>query len=145
MTARRHVLALTAAVLLAVSMFLTVAPSAHASARSKAYWALKWAESKTGAWYCFGGTGPCYDCSGLVMSAFNHVGFGLPRTTYAMLASGRIYQVSARSARQGDLVFWGNFHVEIKTLHGTFGAQQTGTRVGWHRIWGAPTYWRIRY
>jgi cell wall-associated NlpC family hydrolase len=122
------------------------APKAGASARSTAWQALKWAEGKAGCWYSYGGTSCSqgYDCSGLVMSAFAHEGYSLPRTTEEMLASGRIYQVSWRDRRQGDLLFWGSSHVELVTEHGSFGAQQSGTRVGWHSLWGSPTVWRIR-
>jgi cell wall-associated NlpC family hydrolase len=137
-----------AAALLALGILALAgpAPKASASARSTAWQALKWAEGKAGCWYSYGGTSCSqgYDCSGLVMSAFNHVGYGLPRTTGEMLASGRIYQIPWRDRRQGDLLFWGNYHVELVTKHASFGAQQSGTRVGWHRLWGSPTVWRIR-
>jgi cell wall-associated NlpC family hydrolase len=122
------------------------AAPASASARSVSYSALNWAEGKAGCWYSYGGTSCAqgYDCSGLVMSALNHAGYGMPRTTGQMLSSGRIYRIPASQRRRGDLVFWGNYHVEFVTMHGSFGAQQPGTRVGWHRLWGSPTYWRIR-
>lgn len=147
---RTRLIVLLTALLVALGLFAVLgSPSeAHAStrpARSIEYAALKWAEShERGAWYCWGGTGPCYDCSGAVMEAFAHVGFSLARDTYEMLASGRIYEVPWRDRRQGDLIFWGNYHVELATQHGSFGAQQSGTQVGWHRLWGSPTVWRIR-
>lgn len=117
---------------------------ADASVRATRVSALQWAERQAGAWYQWGGTGPGYDCSGLVLEAYLHAGFRLPRTTGQMLASGRIYRIPASARQRGDLVFWGNYHVELVTRHGTFGAQQSGTRVGWHRLWGSPTFWRIR-
>jgi cell wall-associated NlpC family hydrolase len=146
---RAHVriMVLLAALLLALGILALTAPApkAAASARTVSWSALKWAEAhETGAWYCWGGTGGCYDCSGAVMSALVHTGYSMPRTTYQMLASGRIYRVAWRDRRPGDLYFWGNYHVEFVTLHGSFGAQQSGTRVGWHRLWGSPTVWRIR-
>lgn len=138
------ILALTLLVAALIAI-LNTPSQADASARSTGYAALKWAEShETGHPYVWGGTGPGYDCSGAVMEAFAHVGFGLPRTTYEMIASGRIYEVPWRDRRQGDLAFWGDYHVELITQHGTFGAQNSGTVVGWHRLWGAPTAWRIR-
>lgn len=131
--------------LLAVLQSPSRADASTRPARSIEYAALKWAEShEKGHPYVWGGTGPGYDCSGAVMTAFAKVGFSLPRTTYEMIASGRIYQVPWRDRRQGDLAFWGDYHVELITQHGTFGAQQSGTLVGWHRLWGAPTAWRIR-
>jgi hypothetical protein len=80
------------------------------------------------------------------MAAFAHEGYGLPHSTYSMLASGRIYQIPASHRRQGDLAFYGSGHVELVTRHGTFGALDPGTRIGWHRPsgWWHPTsYWRI--
>lgn len=139
---------LTALVILGILALLAPAPKAGASVRSArtvSHSALKWAERhETGAWYCWGGTGPCYDCSGAVFEAFLHEGLNLGRDTYEMLASGRIYQVPWRDRRPGDLYFWGSYHVEFVTHHGSFGAQQSGTRVSWHRLWGNPAVYRIR-
>jgi hypothetical protein len=131
---------------LSAAIMIAKPGKAGASVRATRVTALKWAEGKAGCWYAYGGTSCAqgYDCSGLVMSAFSHAGYSLPRTTGEMLASGRIYRIAASQRRQGDLAFWGSCHVELVTLHGTFGAQQSGTRVGWHRLWGSPTFWRIR-
>lgn len=139
-----------AAIMLALGiMALTAsAPAAHASVRTKSWSALKWAERQAGKWYCWGGAGPsCFDCSGLVMAAYAAMGYPLPHPTYAMLASGRIYQIPSSQKRQGDLAFYGTGHVELVTKHGTFGALETGTQIGWHRPsgWWQPTmYFRIR-
>lgn len=125
----------------------TATRSASLSARhvaSLSHWALKWAEARAGAPYVWGGTGPGYDCSGLVYMAYLHVGINLGRDTFEMLAQGGIYQISWRDRRPGDLLFWGNSHVEFATRHNSFGAQQPGTLVGWHLLWGSPTVWRIR-
>lgn len=127
--------------------FLASSPGASASTHPMRYWALKWAEARAGAPYAWGGTGPGYDCSGLVMMAYLHVGFGLPHSTFSMLSSGRIYQIRARDRQQGDLAFFGSGHVELVTRHGTFGALNSGTRVGWHAItqwWHPSSYWRIK-
>jgi cell wall-associated NlpC family hydrolase len=108
--------------------------------------ALNWAErNATGAWYAYGGTGPGYDCSGLVMTAFRHAGISLPRTTFAMLGSGRLHRVSASQARRGDLAFYGPGHVEITTAFPdmTFGAHDSGSRVGWIREWETPMFYRV--
>jgi cell wall-associated NlpC family hydrolase len=77
-----------------------------------------------------------------VYAAYLHAfGIAIPRTTYGMLASGRFYQIPLRDAQRGDLMFYGSGHVELKTRHGTFGALETGTRIGWHRPsgWWRPT------
>lgn len=133
------------ALALSVSLMVAHPGKAAASTRTLRLTALRWAESQAGKWYIYGGTGPSgFDCSGLVMTAYRHAGFTLPRTTGEMLVSGRIYRIRASQRARGDLVFWGNYHVELVTRHGSFGAQQTGTRVGWHRLWGSPSFWRIR-
>jgi cell wall-associated NlpC family hydrolase len=107
---------------------------------------LDWAEAHaTGHWYGYGSTGLAYyDCSGLWYRAAEEVGISIPRTTYGMLAgSAHLYRIPLSSARRGDLLFYGSGHVEIDTAwyHTTFGAQHTGTRVGWHpwSVWWAPT------
>lgn len=104
--------------------------------------ALDWAETQAGRPYYYGGTGPySYDCSGLVYTAFRHVGISLPRTTFEMLNSWHLVPVSV--PRRGDLAFFGSGHVEFVTTwyHGTFGAQDWGTLVGWHTWsgWWHPT------
>ena len=112
--------------------------------------ALRWARSQHGKWYCWGGTGPsCYDCSGLVTTAYQQAGIDLPRTTYEMLASPHLVPVPAAQARPGDLAFYGSGHVELVTVwpHTTFGSLETGTRIGWHRWsqWWHPTmFFRVK-
>ena len=111
--------------------------------------ALDWAEGHAaGCWYSYGGTGcyPGYDCSGLVMEAFAHgAGITLPRTTYEMLGSRHLHWVPASQARRGDLAFYGPGHVEINTVwyRMTFGAHDSGSRVGWIREWMLPTFYRV--
>ena len=133
--------------LLIAGMLAPLAPSpASAAAKPKRLVALRWAERQAGKWYCFGGTGGCFDCSGLVMSAYRHAGIGLPRTTYGMLASPRLHRVAAANRKRGDLAFYGSGHVELVTARGTFGAASAGTRVGWHHpsAWWYPTmYFRV--
>lgn len=145
----RVIIILLLAFLVAAFFAIVQSPArADASARSTGYVALKWAEGKAGCWYTYGGTSCAqgFDCSGLVEQAFAHAGYSLPRTTEEMQSSGRIYRIPWADRRQGDLLLWGSpaYHVELVTLHGSFGAQQSGTRVGWHRLWGSPTVWRIR-
>jgi cell wall-associated NlpC family hydrolase len=104
--------------------------------------ALRWAEARKGSAYCWGGTGPCYDCSGLVYEAYRHAGYpGIPRTTYGMLSWWRLKRVY--HPRRGDLAFYGTGHVELDTRlwHVTFGAHNSSLPVGYRR-WGygyAPT------
>ncbi len=113
---------------------------------------LDMAQTRTGDWYAYGGAGPyVFDCSGLVYWASHRLGVNMPRTTYGMLSqgvsSGLLYRVY--SPRRGDLAFFGTGHVEFVTVwyHTTFGAQHTGTRVGWHSwnaYWHPTMYFRIR-
>jgi cell wall-associated NlpC family hydrolase len=132
-----------------VLVLAPLAPAAPASASTAAQrlTALRWAERQAGKWYCFGGTGGCFDCSGLVTMAYRHAGISLPRTTYGMLASPKLRRIAASARRRGDLAFYGSGHVELVTAHGTFGALGAGTQVGWHRpnAWWYPTmYFRVR-
>lgn len=109
---------------------------------------LNAAESRTGDWYSYGATGPSlFDCSGLVYWAAGDIGLhNWPRDTFdliAAVASGRLSYTS--HPQRGDLAFFGTGHVEIVTIwyHTTFGAEQTGTRVGWHHWdgWWHPTFY----
>lgn len=142
----RGTLAVLSALLIA-GVLAPLAPSpASASTRSQRLTALRWAERQAGKWYCFGGTGGCFDCSGLVMSAYRHAGIGIPRTTYGMLASSRLRRIPASWRKRGDLAFYGSGHVELVTARGTFGAEAPGTQVGWHHpsAWWHPTmYFRV--
>lgn len=112
-------------------------------ARLRAYF---WALTKTGHPYQWGGTGPGYDCSGLVMMAYRHVGIHLPRTTYEMLASPLLVRVS--HPHKGDLAFYGSGHVELFKKWGyTFGAHDYGSPVSLvhYGSWWKPTaFYRIR-
>lgn len=126
-------------VLATVPAFASASPATPGSA------ALDWAEAHAaGDWYAYGGTGPsAYDCSGLVETAFAHAGIQLPRTTFGMLASPHLHPVPLSQTQRGDLLFYSSGHVEFATAwyHISFGAHDTGTRIGWI-TWGygwAPT------
>jgi cell wall-associated NlpC family hydrolase len=119
------------------------APAArrHLSIQTRTW---RWALARRGDWYAWGGTGPStFDCSGLVMEAALHgAGIALPRTTTEMLGSWHLVRVSARSVRKGDLAFYGSGHVELYvSARVTYGAQQSGTRIGYHR-WLAGSAWQ---
>ena len=100
---------------------------------------LNSAETKAGAWYSYGSAGPSvFDCSGLVSWAAGRAGVSVPHSTYGMLAgTAHLYRIPLSRVRRGDLVFYGSGHVEIATVwyHMSFGAHDSGTRVGWIR-WG---------
>jgi len=110
--------------------------------------AYDFAVAQRGKWYCWGGSGPsCYDCSGLVFAAYQHVHILLGRTTYDMLSSGRLIRISRAQVRRGDLAFFGTGHVElVDSANVTFGAHATGTRIGWARTtrsWHPTAYYRV--
>ena len=128
------------------------ASSVHAAAAAKKVLparlrAFYWARTQYGKAYEYGGTGPRgYDCSGLVMEAYNHAGIKLPRTTGGMLGSRLLVRVSR--PQKGDLAFYGTGHVELYA-HGdwTFGAHAPGQVVGWIQWgpWWYPTaFYRVR-
>jgi cell wall-associated NlpC family hydrolase len=80
------------------------------------------------------------------MRAYRHAGINLPRTTTGMLNSSHLRRIPKRDRQRGDLAFYGSGHVELVTNRGTFGALQTGTRIGWHHPshWWHPTmYFRV--
>jgi cell wall-associated NlpC family hydrolase len=121
---------------------LSLAPPAGASG-SPGGRILDIAETRAGDWYSYGSAGPyAFDCSGLVWWAARQAGITLPRTSYGMAAgSAHLEIIPLDEAERGDiLVYPGDGHVEFKTdwHHGSFGAEEPGTRVGWH-TWNA--YW----
>jgi cell wall-associated NlpC family hydrolase len=105
--------------------------------------ALDIAETRAGDWYAYGAEGPdAFDCSGLVAWAAGQEGIYLPHSTYAMLAgAAHLERIPLADARRGDLLFYGPGHVEIDTIwyHMSFGAHDSGSRVGWIR-WGPSWY-----
>ena len=77
----------------------------HAAAASAAAQiAINFACSQLGQPYLWGGTGPLYDCSGLVQAAWRRAGVSLPRTTYDQWNAGT--HVSYNQLQPGDLVFF---------------------------------------
>ena len=135
----RRLAALAAAAVFAVP---ALAGPASASTPPRQY-AYRWAEAQAGAPYVWGGTGPGFDCSGLVWAAYRHAGFTLPRTTYGMLASGMLKRTDLAHANPGSLAFYGSGHVEFVTQHkhSTYGMLGSGSRAGWHP-WSPGSSWR---
>jgi cell wall-associated NlpC family hydrolase len=140
---------LAAALALPALLVTAPAPVAAASTTPARLTALRWAETQAGHPYVFGGTGPGFDCSGLVMESYAHAGITIPRTTYAMAAAigdGHLRIVPASQRERGDIAFYGTGHVELVTLRGTFGALEPGTVLGWHHpsgSWRPTLYVRV--
>jgi cell wall-associated NlpC family hydrolase len=100
--------------------------------------AVAFAYSKLGTWYLWGGTGPQYDCSGLVQAAWASAGVSIPRTTYAQFDA--LPHVSKADLQPGDLVFFeGVGHVGIYVGGGLMiDAPRTGEQV---RLLALDTPW----
>ncbi len=79
--------------------------------------ALGFAEAQVGKRYCWGGTGPdCFDCSGLVQSAWRAAGVRLPRTS---MDQGRaLIEVRYDEMQPGDILWWPH-HVGLYAGAGT--------------------------
>ncbi len=79
--------------------------SAPTSSAAKGRAALAFAQRQLGKPYRWGAEGPnSYDCSGLVLSAWNSVGVSMPRTARAQYAAE--HRISKSQLRPGDLVFF---------------------------------------
>ena len=80
--------------------------------RKRAKTAIAFARKQLGKPYRWGAAGPrAYDCSGLVMKAWQKAGVRLPRVTYSQYRAVR-RKVGYNSLRPGDLVFFrGRAHV----------------------------------
>lgn len=104
--------------------------------------ALRWAKAQSGHAYCWGGTGPCFDCSGLVYEAYRHQGYRIPRTTTEMLRWWRLRRVYGSARRRGDLAFYGTGHVELWTRwrDHTFGAHSSGQPVSFIRFYPGTSW-----
>lgn len=132
-----------------VTAHVTSAVRSTALASIPRWHAYLWALSRGGDWYVWGGAGPSvFDCSGLVVWAYARVGIWLPHNTGAMLYSGKLQWEPSWKVRPGDLAFFGSGHVELVTgiRNVTFGAQNQGTRVGFHwgNAWWHPSaYYRV--
>jgi cell wall-associated NlpC family hydrolase len=109
--------------------------------------ALSYALKQRGCWYRYGGAGPCshgYDCSGLVMRAYGKAGVKLSHYVPSIKYSSHFKHISKKSAHDGDLVFWGSYHVEFYYHGGRFGAHHTGTRISHESLYGSPTFYTLR-
>jgi cell wall-associated NlpC family hydrolase len=98
---------------------------------SKGAAAVWWAEKALGMPYRWGAAGPnSFDCSGLCMWAYRHVGISLPHYSGAQFESGP--HVSRSNLEPGDLVFFGSpiHHVGMYVGGGQFiEAPYTGVNV----------------
>lgn len=110
------------------------AVKALSTGHSGTYRAWHFALAQYGKPYEWGATGPGgYDCSGLVYAAFRSAGITLGRDTFDMLAQAGRMLIPVAHPSTGDLAFFGSGHVELYVRPGmTYGAQRSGTPVGYH-------------
>ncbi len=100
--------------------------------------AMEWAMGQQGKPYQWGGAGPAsFDCSGLVMRAWQAAGIDIPRVAAAQYDFGT--HVPIADLQVGDLVFWASnpadpstiYHVAMYIGSGRMvNAPYTGTFVG---------------
>lgn len=113
----------------------------------KAGQAIEFALSELGDPYVWGAEGPdAYDCSGLMMRAYESAGIVLPRLSRDQYWAGAMLPVE--EAQPGDLVFWAYDSSDPATIHHVamylgdgriVEAQQTGVPVHTRAIsWDEP-------
>ena len=78
--------------------------------------AIAWALTQLGKPYVWGATGPdSFDCSGLMLRAYEAAGIQLPRVSRQQFNAGA--KLSAESAQPGDLLFWAYDESDPRTVH----------------------------
>ncbi|MBA3905506.1 MAG: C40 family peptidase [Pseudonocardiales bacterium] len=78
--------------------------------------AITFAMHELGKPYVWGATGPTsYDCSGLILRAFDAAGITLPRVSWQQYQAGG--HVPVRQARPGDLLFYATDPTDPSTIH----------------------------
>jgi cell wall-associated NlpC family hydrolase len=138
-----------------LALGLLVAPSATqradaAVSATSSYQAVRVAAAQKGIRYDYGGASPRagFDCSGLTKYVFGKVGKRLPRTAQAQYNAA--YKISRKSARPGDLVFFGGsrsiYHVGVYAGGGyIWHAPRPGKRVSKVKLWtSAVKFARVR-
>jgi cell wall-associated NlpC family hydrolase len=108
----------SAAVMLAATVLIAACGPSPAPAppppptSAQAGIAVNYALAQVGKPYCYAGTGPCYDCSGLTMMSWLAAGVTLPHPASSQYAS--IPHVAMNQLQPGDLVFYADLsHVAI--------------------------------
>ncbi|MDD7924086.1 C40 family peptidase [Actinomycetospora chibensis] len=104
--------------------------------------AIEFATAETGKPYVWGATGPSsYDCSGLMLRAYERAGIVLPRVSRDQYKAGA--HVAVEQAQPGDLLFWAYDQSDPDTIHHVamylgngqmMEAQQTGVPLGTRQV-----------
>lgn len=78
--------------------------------------AITWALTQLGKPYVWGATGPdSYDCSGLMLRAYEAAGVQLPRVSRQQFNAGAKLPIA--NAAPGDLLFWAYDPADPRTIH----------------------------
>jgi len=81
--------------------------------------AIEFALGEIGKPYSWGATGPnTYDCSGLILRAFQAAGINLPRVSREQFSAGG--HVPVEQAQPGDLMFYARDRRDPATIHHVF-------------------------
>ena len=135
----RQAAAASATVTAAASAPTDTGPSIPVSSSDRGRAALQWAMSQIGKPYVWAGAGPdSYDCSGLTMWAFAHVGISLPHSAAGQYGYGT--HVSVSQLEPGDLVFFsdGGYIGHVGIYYGggrMVDAPHSGSTVGIHSLY----------
>jgi cell wall-associated NlpC family hydrolase len=106
--------------------------TAEAAPGSPAAVAVRFALAQLGKPYQWGADGPgSFDCSGLVQTSYKAAGVYLPRVSRQQCGAGK--QVSLRSLRAGDLLFYARVTSNRRTIY------HVGMYLGAGRMVEAPT------
>jgi cell wall-associated NlpC family hydrolase len=93
--------------------------------------AMEWAMAQLGKPYQWGGSGPAtFDCSGLVMRAWQAAGVDIPRVAATQYGFGT--HVAVAQLRTGDLVFWADNPAQPSSIY------HVAMYVGGHHMVNAP-------
>jgi cell wall-associated NlpC family hydrolase len=127
----RSLLALLAVIVSVAALGACTAPSSSTKGQQIA----NLARTHLGQPYAYGAAGPsAFDCSGLTQYVHRQAGISIPRTTGAQLSAAR--PVAKSSARPGDLIFFGSYHVGIYMGGGQIiDAPKSGDVVRQRAIW----------
>ncbi|MEV0801308.1 C40 family peptidase [Kribbella sp. NPDC050281] len=91
-------------------------PDNPGSSRKGAQAAIDFALSQLGDMYLWGGTGPSrWDCSGLMMGAWERAGVQLPH--YSVAQYEQVRHIDEDELRPGDLIFWSVNPDDPGTIH----------------------------
>lgn len=78
--------------------------------------AIEYAKNQLGDPYVWGAEGPdAFDCSGLVLKAFQAAGIAMPRVAENQYHAGAMLPV--KEAQPGDLLFWAYDPADPRTIH----------------------------